>query len=78
MKVQVENDVWINTRFILNYFPDGNTVKVKMLNGDEHIVYYHDGEVTSHVMEQLIKFISSTKLNTHTLQKDAIYKYMKV
>lgn len=78
MQVETDESNWINTRFVLNYYFDGNWVLAQMINGDVHKIFYSNATMDHATCEKLVKFISVKKLSTKVLSKQDIYTYMGV
>ena len=78
MQVETDESNWINTRFVLSYFYDGNWIFARMINNDVHKVYHSEDLMTHATCEKLVKFISVKKLSTKVLSKHDIYTYMGV
>lgn len=76
MQVETDDTGWVNTRFILSYFYDGNWVFARMINNDVHKIFYSDTTMNHDMCEKLVKFISVKKLSTKVLSKHDIYAYM--
>jgi len=77
MLLETLHNNWIDRRYIVSFYPDGNCLKCKMINGDTHDVFRYDN-LNGDVINQIVRIIEARALTDRTLStKDILNAIMR-
>lgn len=72
MLLEDHDGKWLNTRFILNIYADGDMIKIKMIDGDVHDLLYIE-RCTQDDVTAIIRIISAEKLTKQVVSSKELF-----